>query len=240
MAAIPIAGRGEKNLIIKVVLVDDHAVVREGLKALLGLEENIQIVGEADCGEDVVGVVSRTCPHVVVMDLRMQNMSGVEATRALRESFPEIKVIILSMYDEEEMVIQALKAGAAGYVLKRAGVAELVKAIRLVAGGEAYLDPAITRRVVDSFQKGDTYHGMKRLEGHELTPREKEILRLVAQGMTNAEIARDLYISVKTVQAHRANLMQKLGIHDRVDLVKYALKAGLLSLDGLNGGFEKK
>jgi len=220
-------------LSIRVVLVDDHAVVREGLKALLVLEEDIHIVGEAERGEDVLGVVSSTCPQVVVMDLRLQNMSGVEATRALRESFPEIKVIILSMYDEEEMVIQALKAGAAGYVLKRAGVAELVKAIRLVAGGEAYLDPAITRRVVDNIQKEDASQGQKRLDGHELTPREKEILRLVARGMTNAEIARDLYISIKTVQAHRANLMQKLGIHDRVDLVKYALKTGLLSLDGI-------
>ncbi|MFZ5631399.1 MAG: response regulator [Bacillota bacterium] len=219
---------------IRVMLVDDHAVVREGLKVLLAAEGDIEIVGEADHGEEVVEVAARTGPQVVIMDLRLQNMSGVEATRALRESIPGIKIIILSMFDEEKMVIQALKAGAAGYVLKRAGVAELVKAIRLVTRGEGYLDPAITRRVVDRLQKEEVAEEYRRLEGgHKLTQREREILRLVAKGLTNVEIAQRLYISVKTVQAHRANLMQKLGIHDRVDLVKYAIKSGLLSLEEL-------
>lgn len=216
---------------IRVVLVDDHAVVREGLKVLLGSEEDIEVVGEAESGEKALEVTVSTNPQVVVMDLRLQNMSGVEATRVLRESVPDVKVIILTMYDEEEMVVRALRAGAAGYVLKRAGVVELVKAIRLVAYEGAYLDPAIARRVVECLQKEGMAEGYMRPEkGHDLTPREKEILRLVARGLTNAEISRTLYISVKTVQAHRANLMQKLGIHDRVDLVKYAIKNGLLSL----------
>lgn len=217
---------------IRVVLVDDHAVVREGLKVLLGSEEDIEVVGEAESGEKVLEVVIRTNPQVVVMDLRLQNMSGVEATRVLRESVPDVKVIILSMYDEDEMVVRALRAGAAGYVLKRAGVVELVKAIRLVTHEGAHLDPAIARRVVECLQKEGMAEGYTRPEkGHDLTRREKEILKLVAQGLTNAEIARNLYVSVKTVQAHRANLMQKLGIHDRVDLVKYAIKSGLLSLN---------
>lgn len=220
---------------IRVMLVDDHAVVREGLIALLGQEDGIDIVGEADCGERVVEMASKTGPHVVVMDLRLQKMSGVEATRSLKESFPDIKVIILSMYDDEDTVMQALRAGAAGYVLKRAGVAELAMAIRIVNGGGAYLDPAITRRVVDRLRKEDASRGVKRPESHDLTPREKEVLHLVVRGLTNAEIARELYISVKTVQAHRANLMQKLGVHDRVELVKYAIRSGFLSLDGADG-----
>lgn len=217
---------------IRVVLVDDHAVVRDGLKALLALEEGIEVAGEADCGEKALEVVAGVRPDVVVMDLRLKNMSGVEATKALRTSFPGVKVVILSMCDEKDVVMRALKSGAAGYVLKRAGVSELVGAIRLVAAGEAYLDPAIAKRLVDSLQNGAMPEGQRQPEGgHDITPREKEILRLVAQGRTNAEIARELFISVKTVQAHRANLMQKLGIHDRVELVKYALKIGLLNLD---------
>lgn len=217
---------------IRVMLVDDHAVVREGLKALLSSEEDIEIVGETDCGERVLEVVAGTGPDVVIMDLRLQAMSGVDATRALKESFPDVKVIILSMHDAEDTVMSALKAGAAGYVLKRAGVEELVKAIRLADRGEAYLDPAITRRVVDRLQGMEEEEDRRQPDiGNDLTRREKEILRQVALGMTNADIARELFISVKTVQAHRANLMQKLGIHDRVDLVKYALRVGLVSLD---------
>lgn len=217
---------------VRVMLVEDHAVVREGLKALLQAEKDIVIVGEAESGEDVLEIAARTNPQVVVMDLRLKKMSGVEATRALRESFPGLKVIVLSMYDEEDMVMRALRAGAAGYVLKKAGVAELVKAIRFVAQGEAYLDPVIARRLVDRLQKeGAAGERGKTKEGPELTPREQEILLLIAQGLTNVEIARRLYISVKTVQTHRANLMQKLGVHDRVELVKYAFKSGLLSLE---------
>lgn len=217
---------------IRVVLVDDHAVVREGLKVLLQSEADIEVVGEADSGEQALEVVAGTGPQVVVMDLRLQSMSGVEATSALRQSFPGIKVIILSMYDEEDMVISALRAGASGYVLKKAGVEDLVKAIRLATRDGAYLDPTIARQVVERLQKEGADGGHGRVDrGVDLTAREKEILRLVAGGLTNAEIARGLYISIKTVQAHRANLMQKLGLHDRVDLVKYAIKRGLVKLE---------
>lgn len=219
---------------IKVMLVDDHMVVREGLKSLLANEEGIAVVGEAASGEEALEVAARVQPEVVVMDLRLKGMQGTEATSALIQNFPEIKVVVLSMYDEEEMVMRALKAGAIGFTLKRASLAELVRAIRAAAQGEAYLDPAITKRVVERLQKSGTrgQGGFGGDRAEQLTPREVEVLRLVAQGLTNAEIARRLYISVKTVQAHRASLMRKLGAHDRVDLVKYAIKAGLWDGDG--------
>jgi len=216
---------------IRVMLVEDHAIVREGLKALLASEKDIEVVGEAGSFTEALQVAARARPEVVVLDLRLPDKSGIEVTRALKEAFPDIKkVVILSMYDEEELVIRALKSGATGYVLKRAGVTELLKAIRAVYSGEAYLDSTIARRVVEGLQKGVS---LKQRVGAEpeLTPREEEILRLVVQGLTNQEIARRLFISIKTVQAHRANLMKKLGVHDRVELVKYALKKGLLQLE---------
>ncbi|SMB88611.1 two component transcriptional regulator, LuxR family [Thermanaeromonas toyohensis ToBE] len=215
---------------IKVMLVEDHAIVREGLKALLASEKDIEVVGEAGSSREALQVAIRARPEVVIMDLRLPDRSGIEVTRALKEAFPDIKVVILSMYDEEELVIRALKSGATGYVLKRAGVTELLRAIRTVSSGEAYLDSAIARRVVEGLQKGISLEQRAGM-GPELTPREEEILRLVAQGLTNQEIAQRLFISIKTVQAHRANLMKKLGVHDRVDLVKYALKKGLLDLE---------
>ncbi|MBE3580423.1 MAG: response regulator transcription factor [Thermoanaerobacteraceae bacterium] len=219
-------------MVIKVMLVEDHVVVREGLKALLAAEEDVVIVGEASTGEEALEVAARTDPQVVVMDLRLPRMSGIEATRALRQAFPNLGVVVLSMYDDENTILRALKAGASGYVLKRAGVSQLVEAIRLVAQGEVYLDPAVSRRVVEGLQRTGVGGGRTaEEEGPELTPGEQEILRLVAKGLTNAEIARRLFISVKTVQAHRANLMKKLGVHDRVDLVKYALRKGFWTLE---------
>lgn len=224
------AGEGGEAMAIKVMLVEDHAIVREGLKALLASEKDIEVVGEAGSSREALQVAIRARPEVVIMDLRLPDRSGIEVTRALKEAFPDIKVVILSMYDEEELVIRALKSGATGYVLKRAGVTELLRAIRTVSSGEAYLDSAIARRVVEGLQKGISLEQRAGM-GPELTPREEEILRLVAQGLTNQEIAQRLFISIKTVQAHRANLMKKLGVHDRVDLVKYALKKGLLDLE---------
>ncbi|MCG0277101.1 MAG: response regulator transcription factor [Thermanaeromonas sp.] len=215
---------------IRVMLVEDHVIVREGLKALLASEQDIEIVGEAGNFAEALQVTAQTRPEVVVLDLRLPGKSGMEVCRALKEAFPDIKVVILSMYDEEETVIRALKSGATGYVLKKAGVAELLKAIRAVHSGEAYLDSTIARRVVEGLQKGLPLNRGSETDP-ELTPREEEILRLVAEGLTNQEIARKLFISVKTVQAHRANLMKKLGVHDRVDLVKYALRKGLLHLE---------
>ncbi|WP_338818647.1 Oxygen regulatory protein NreC [Moorella thermoacetica] len=217
---------------IRVVLVDDHALVREGLRALLEREGDIEVVGETGSAAGVLALAEESRPEVVVMDLQLgAGRNGVEATRELVEKKPEIKVVILSMYDDEELVFRALESGARGYVLKRAGIEELTTAIRLVARGEAYLDPQIARRVIEGLQERLPFTRASRPEGPELTERELEVLRLAAEGLTNAEIARRLFISVKTVQAHRANIMQKLGLHDRVDLVKYAIKNGILKLD---------
>ncbi|CEP67780.1 Transcription regulator LuxR, C-terminal [Moorella glycerini] len=217
---------------IRVVLVDDHAVVREGLRALLAREKDIEVVGETGSAAELLNLVDKVRPEVVVMDLQLGNgQNGVEATRALLRKRPDLKVVILSMYDDRELIFRALEAGARGYVLKRAGVEELIQAIRLAVKGEAFLDPQIARRVIDGLQQGLPAAREGDAGKAELTDREMEVLRLAAEGLTNAEIARRLFISVKTVQAHRANLMQKLGLHDRVDLVKYAIKKGILKLE---------
>lgn len=217
---------------IHVVLVDDHAVVREGLKALLNREADIEVVGETGSAAGVLDLVQEARPEVVVMDLQLgAGQNGVEATRELVKKKPAVKVVILSMYDDEELVFRALEAGAKGYVLKRAGVEELVTAIRLINSGDAYLDPRIARRVIEGLQNRLPFTRAAETAEPELTERETEVLRLAAEGLTNAEIARRLVISVKTVQAHRANIMQKLGLHDRVDLVKYAIKKGILKLE---------
>ncbi|MDK2895648.1 MAG: two-component system, NarL family, response regulator NreC [Moorella sp. (in: firmicutes)] len=217
---------------IRLVLVDDHAVVREGLRALLTREKDIEVVGETGSTAELLNLVDKVRPEVVVMDLQLGNgQNGVEATRALLRKWPDLKIVILSMYDDRELIFRALEAGARGYVLKRAGVEDLIQAIRLAVKGEAFLDPQIARRVIDGLQQGFSAAREDDAGKAELTDREMEVLRLAAEGMTNAEIARRLFISVKTVQAHRANLMQKLGLHDRVDLVKYAIKKGILKLE---------
>lgn len=221
-----------KSMAIRLVLVDDHAVVREGLRALLTREKDIEVVGETGSTAELLNLVDKVRPEVVVMDLQLGNgQNGVEATRALLRKWPDLKIVILSMYDDRELIFRALEAGARGYVLKRAGVEELIQAIRLAVKGEAFLDPQIARRVIDGLQQGFSAAREDDAGKAELTDREMEVLRLAAEGMTNAEIARRLFISVKTVQAHRANLMQKLGLHDRVDLVKYAIKKGILKLE---------
>ncbi|MDN5344202.1 MAG: two-component system, NarL family, response regulator NreC [Clostridia bacterium] len=216
---------------IRVMLVDDHVVVREGLRALLAREQDIEVVGESGSAAGTLALVDEVRPEIVLMDLQLgAGQNGVEVTRTLVREKPGIKVIILSMYDDEELIFRALEAGARGYVLKRAGVEELVTAIRLVNSGEAYLDPQIARRVIDGLQERLPFTRAAEIGEPELTDREREVLRLAADGLTNAEIARHLFISVKTVQAHRANIMQKLGLHDRVELVKYAIKKGILKL----------
>lgn len=221
-----------KSMAIRLVLVDDHAVVREGLRALLTREKDIEVVGETGSTAELLNLVDKVRPEVVVMDLQLGNgQNGVEATRALLRKWPDLKIVILSMYDDRELIFRALEAGARGYVLKRAGVEDLIQAIRLAVKGEAFLDPQIARRVIDGLQQGFSAAREDDAGKAELTDREMEVLRLAAEGMTNAEIARRLFISVKTVQAHRANLMQKLGLHDRVDLVKYAIKKGILKLE---------
>ena len=215
---------------IRVLLVDDHTLFREGVRALFASEGDIEVVGEAADGEEAVRRTAELCPDVVVMDIMMPGMNGIEATRRIHASHPGIKVLVLSMYDDEEYVQQLLAAGASGYTLKRATSDELVKAVREVVAGGMPLHPAVAARVVKDYVR--LVRGQEEpAAGGALTPRELEVLKLVAEGHTNQAIAEHLGLSRKTVDAHRTNLMRKLGIHDVTELVKYALRRGVITLD---------
>jgi len=216
---------------IRVLIADDHAMFRAGLRALLATEQDIEVVGEAATGEEAVAKTEELAPDVVVMDILMPVMNGIEATRLLASACPASKVLVLSMYDDDEHVQQLLGAGAAGFVLKQATSDELVRAIREVMDGGLPLSPSIAAKVVRDYAR--------RVRGEQeasatgaLTAREREVLIMVAQGQTNQAIAERLGLSRKTVDVHRTNLMRKLGLHDVTELVKYALRTGLITLNG--------
>jgi len=214
---------------IKVLVVDDHAVVREGVKMVLETDPELRVVGEAASGEEAIDLVRQLEPDVVVMDIGMPGLSGFEATRRIRESRPDVNVLALTVHDSEAYVFQMLQAGAVGYVLKRAEAPEAIRAVKAAHRGEALLHPSVAKLLIQDYltraERGEevTYD--------QVSDREREILKLIAEGLTNKEIAEKLFLSVKTVQAHRANLMRKLGLHDRVELVKYALRKGIVGLD---------
>ena len=211
---------------IRVLLADDHAVLREGLRSLLSLQEDIDVVGEASDGQAALEMVNRLQPDVVVMDIAMPVMDGLEATRRLKQTHPETRVLILSQHDNREYVFSVLQAGASGYVLKKSGGAEVAEAIRGVFHEGAFLPPAIAREVMERYIKQPQDQA-----GHpRLTEREKQVLSLIAEGRSNKEIAEQLCLSVKTVMAHRTNIMDKLDIHSRAELVKYAIRQGLTSV----------
>lgn len=212
---------------IRVVIADDHAVVREGIKMILGREPDIEIVGEANNGREALELVAKTRPHVVVMDISMPEMGGVEATRRVKEAYPKVNVLALTMHEDESYVFQLLKAGASGYVLKRGAAQDLVQAIRSAARGEAFLYPSVARSVLaDYLKRVEAGEDRQRFDG--LTEREREILALIAEGLSNQEIAQKLYISIKTVQTHRTHIMEKLDLHNRAQLVRYAIRKGLI------------
>jgi two-component system response regulator NreC len=213
---------------IRILLADDHTILREGIRALLGDEPDMAVVGEADNGRWAVEQARTLKPDVVLMDIAMPLLNGLEATRQIRREQPDTHVLILTMHQNEEYVPQVLDAGASGYVLKHAAGHELVAAIRAVAQGDAYFSPEIARTLVDA------YVGRRAAEPtptayDELTDREREILQLVAEGYTNREIAAMLSISIKTVKTHRLHLMHKLQLHDRGELIKYAIQKGIIS-----------
>jgi len=215
---------------IRVLIVDDHTLFREGLCALFSSERDVEVVGEAAGGEEAVRKALELRPDVVVMDLMMPGVNGIEATRRIRAALPEARVLVLSMYDDEEHVQRLLAGGASGYMLKRATSDELVRALKEVVAGGMPLDPAVAAKVVKDYVR--RVQGEAESEaGPELTPRELEVLRLVAEGFTNQTIAERLGISRKTVDVHRTNLMRKLDLHDVTELVKFALRRGLISLD---------
>ncbi len=212
---------------IKVLLVDDHAIMRDGIRALLGLNEDISIVGEASDGKEAVSKAEELKPDVIVMDIAMPEMDGLEATRRIKKMLPDTKVLILTQYDNKEYILSSIKAGAAGYIPKRALGSELVSAVRAVYQGDSFLHPSAATALVEDYRQQaktvDPYD--------ELTPREREVLKLIAEGHTSREIAGILFISLKTVTGHRTKLMEKLGLHNRTDLFKYAVRKGLVNLD---------
>lgn len=212
---------------VRILIAEDHAVVREGIRMILDAEEDFEVIGEAKDGEDAIRLTRTLAPDVVVMDISMPRVTGVEATREIMRSNPGTRILVLTMHEEESYVFQLLQLGASGYVLKRAAATDLVEAVRAASRGEAFLYPSVARSVVqDYLDRLRTGEGSERYDG--LTDREREILILLAEGLTNAQIADRLYISVKTVQTHRTHIMAKLDLHDRALLVRYAVRKGLI------------
>jgi len=213
---------------IKVLVVDDHAILRDGIRALLGLHDDIEIVGEASEGKEAIEKVQQLMPDVVVMDIAMPEMDGLEATRRIRKKSPKVKVLVLTQHDNREYILSAIKAGAAGYVPKRALGSDLVSAIRSVYKGDSCLYPSAATSLIEDY--------LQQAEGEEepydrLTAREREILKLIADGHTSREIADMLFISLKTVLGHRTKIMEKLDLHNRTELIKYAMRKGLIKMD---------
>lgn len=213
---------------IRILIADDHTLFRNGICALLEDEQDMVVVGEADNGRDAVRLACQLKPHVALMDIAMPLLNGLEATRQIKREHPEISVLVLTMYDHEEYFREMLQAGASGYIVKRAAAGELVSAIRAVYNGEAALSPTITRLLLEDYLSRD---GRKEEDApNALSSREREVLQLIAEGRTSREIAEILHLSVKTVQSHRTSLMQKLDLHDRGELIKYAIQKKIIEL----------
>jgi len=216
---------------IKVVLADDHQIVRHGLRSLLSAEPDIEVVGEADNGRAVIRLVQELSPQVVIMDISMPDLNGIEATRQILSDFSGVKVIALSMHSDSLFVLNMFKAGASGYLLKDCALEELVKAVRTVMNRKVYLSPSISDIVVKDFVIGWSPEDSSSSAYSILTAREREVLQLMAEGKTTNQIAENLCISVKTVEAHRKQLMTKLDIHSVAELTKYAIRQGLTTLE---------
>lgn len=215
---------------IKVLIVDDHAIVREGIRMILALHDDIEVMGEAADGLEAIDKASKLSPDVVLMDMAMPKLGGLEATLEILKIRPQTRILVLTQYDDTEYIYRFLKAGAAGYVLKKAAGNDLVLAIRAVSQGKAFVDPAIADRVIKGFLKQPEMTGEEILYDR-LSDREKEVLKLIAEGYTSREIADSLYLSIKTVMTHRTNLMEKLGFHNRAELIKYAIRKGVVRAD---------
>ncbi len=214
---------------IKIVLADDHQIVRHGLRSLLSAEPDMEVVGEADNGRAVIRLVQDHAPQVVIMDISMPDLNGIEATRLILSETPGIKVIALSMHSDSLFVLNMFKAGASGYLLKDCALEELVKAVRTVMARKIYLSPGISDIVIKDFVVG--YSSADSSAYSILTNREREVLQLMAEGKTTNQIADSLCVSVKTVEAHRKQMMNKLDIHSVAELTKYAIRQGLTSLE---------
>lgn len=215
---------------IKVLIVDDHSMFRAGIKALLDTQEDIQAIGEASDGKEALSKAKELKPEVVLMDIAMPGLGGLKSTSLLKEELPEVEILTLTMHDTEEYFFEMLKAGASGYILKESPPSELFNAIREVARGNVYISPAMARKFVNDYLKRAKTGEESKSYGV-LTEREREVLRLIAEGMTNQEIATQLVISTSTVQTYRTRLMSKLNLENRSQLIKYALRHGLIDMD---------
>jgi DNA-binding NarL/FixJ family response regulator len=209
---------------IKLLMVDDHAILREGLRAMLNYYDDIEIVGEAQDGNEAIQKVGELSPDIVLMDIAMPGMNGLEATRLIRQQFPKTRVLVLTQHEDRQYVVPLLQAGASGFMTKRALGTELINALHVVARGETYLQPSAATTLVEEIRHQENSGGNL---PDALTPRELEILHHIVAGETNAQIANALSISVKTVEWHRANLMSKLNAHTVADLVRYAMEHNL-------------
>lgn len=214
---------------IKVLIAEDHTIVRQGLSALLRSEPDIEVVGEASDGLEAIEQAKKLFPDVVLMDIAMRNLNGIEATRKIKKLFPPMKVLVLTMYDNEEWIFQILKAGASGYLIKDSAMTDLISAIRTIWQGDSFLSPSISRKVIDEYIRKAEIGEKKGVEDI-LSSREREILQLIAEGQSVTQIASLLCISKKTVEAHKTHIMEKLNIHDKVGLIKYAIRMGLIKI----------
>lgn len=216
---------------IRVLIVDDHAVLRQALRLLLEAEPELEVVGDAANGREALETCEKLLPDVVLMDMVMPGLNGLEATRQLRKRFPKTKVLILTGYMEDEQILGALQAGAAGYVVKKSDVKELLLGIQAVHRGNTYFSSAISDGDAVSQYLWQAKKGEGRAGYDLLTSREREVLQLIAEGYSNQRIAQELYISVKTVEAHKAHIMSKLHAQNRTDLIRYAIRKGIVGLD---------
>lgn len=214
---------------IDILLADDHHIVRQGLRALLESDSHFRLVGEAGDGIEAVRLTERLKPDVLITDVMMPGLNGLEVTRQVTKSVPRTRVIILSMYTNDAYVLEALKNGASGYVLKDSQASDLIQAVREVAAGRRYLSPPLSERALDLYAK--KLEDVPEDPYEMLTTREREVLQMVAEGRTSAEIAERLFISPRTAEGHRANVMRKLGLQNQAELIRFALKRGVLPMD---------
>ena len=212
---------------IRVLLAEDHTIVRKGLRSLLEDEDAIEVIGEAQDGREAVGKAGQLLPDVVLMDIAMPGLNGLEATRQIKKLFPQVGVLILTMHTTEEYILQVLQAGASGYVVKQAAPSELVLAIHAVYRGDNFLSPSISRGVIEEYIRRT--EGMIENSYDRLTNREREVLQLVAEGYSSREIGELLFISEKTVETHRSHLMDKRDLHSTAELTRYAIRKGVIS-----------